>query len=121
MIEISAPWFHLMKMGDLNLFDEIPRNADAAKWWLERQRELRFTFGVLSALKLAMFTHHKAAADGSIVGVFRPTTAFKRYRPVDLEKRINLEIETEELKAAFDAELLLARRMRPKKRKMIKL
>jgi hypothetical protein len=108
-------------MGDLNLFDEIPRTADAAKWRLERQRKLRFTFGVLSALGLAMFTHHKAAADGSVVGVFQPTTAFKRYQPVDLEKRINLEIETEELKAAFDAELLRARRKRPKKRKMIKI
>ena len=121
MIEISAPWFHLMKMGDLNLFDDIPRTADAAKWWLERQRELRFTFGVLSALGLAMFTHHKAAADGSVVGVFRPTTAFKRYQLFDLEKRINPEIETEEFKATPDAALLRAGRKQPKKRKMIKI
>jgi len=114
MIEISAPWFDLMRMGDFHLRDRLPRHEDAAKWWLQHQRELLFTFGVLDELRLSTFARHRTAADGSVCGIWQPTKALMRRRPIDLEQRLQFELKSEKLRAAMDRELLRTQKRRQK-------
>src|SRR5713101_6090915 len=69
MLQISGIWLDVMRMGL-----EANNHQDDAEWWIERQKEIEFAFGVLAGLGLA--NRNSRAEDGT--AVWSPSRSMKR-------------------------------------------